>query len=686
MSIAVDSTFGLISGGCQTKISSNSGVCSGGRRKFMTWIHTPVAAPAAIVVMLGWRPGTSDIEKDAEITYGDKHLLQRAVTAKDATGTRDGAVSVYVLKSEEGIPTGPQRIRVNFTSDSGPRLAVSLALTCAADKWIDVVDTGTFTGPSTNPFVTLSPGDAVPAFLVGALYYGRAGINLSHAVLDPDYTSLDSSIYVEAPDQGLSDFAYSDGMSGGGDATISWTLATAGDSVAIAAAALIEIDAGTELAGRIPFVVAKTFDIGFGPVSLPVEALAGHTAIVFARNDGNATIPTLTAGWTTFASGVDTQGRGWIIATREIQEGDTSIGSWTNGSSGLLLVYDGAGPNIQTFIGAYAVGAGNATSWTYPALARTVTSRRGWIVRVNLYGGGSTDFECAAQDRPAGVVNVTSNLTEQMVTAAHTPRPTDSVIAAASAQTGPAGRWTAFALEIFSNYKVIGEPGDWVWEITDGELPPGLTLNTDTGAVTGTPTTPGKYRFRYSAHNNFQTIAEQECVLLVDPESKLRKVRDIMVLGTDVGAVLIPDAIEDFASSLSAEEGVVCAVRGKAYAPDGTDGEVVFRRLYVTGYHRAAIGLWIVPVIDGRPLHELRTWFHRPAPASGTEERFSALVTLTKEHPDYPGAKFGVRGSTAEVYVETTDPENRIHLESAAWAHEPINLARIRRVGEAERS
>ena len=38
-----------------------------------------------------------------------------------------------------------------------------------------------------------------------------------------------------------------------------------------------------------------------------------------------------------------------------------------------------------------------------------------------------------------------------------------------------------------------GGTAPYVWSVTAGSLPPGLTLNTSTGVVSGTPTTTGSY-------------------------------------------------------------------------------------------------------------------------------------------------------------------------------------------------
>lgn len=154
-----------------------------------------------------------------------------------------------------------------------------------------------------------------------------------------------------------------------------------------------------------------------------------------------------------------------------------------------------------------------------------------------------------------------------------------------------------------------------------------------------------------------------------------------LVLGIN-GQLLRPDAIEDFGASNSEESSVIFRLRGKAWAPAGVNGEVVMRRLYVLGYHRAAVRMYVTPVVDGRYLNELRTYLSKPAPSTGRQERFSFLVPVAKTHPDFPDRTFGLRGSVFEAEIETSDPLARFYVEALVFAHRPINRVRARGVDE----
>lgn len=52
---------------------------------------------------------------------------------------------------------------------------------------------------------------------------------------------------------------------------------------------------------------------------------------------------------------------------------------------------------------------------------------------------------------------------------------------------------------------VTGGTGPFTYSITGGALPPGLTLNTSTGAIAGTPTTPGVYSFTVQVQDSTTT-------------------------------------------------------------------------------------------------------------------------------------------------------------------------------------
>lgn len=153
------------------------------------------------------------------------------------------------------------------------------------------------------------------------------------------------------------------------------------------------------------------------------------------------------------------------------------------------------------------------------------------------------------------------------------------------------------------------------------------------------------------------------------------------VLGTSGGLIIQPEAVEDFGSAQSAESSVVFALLSKAYAPAGTDGEIVWRRIYVTGYHRAEVAFEVMPIVDGRPIVECRQFFRKPAPPRGREEKFSFIAPLGRIHPDY-GVASGIIGASMQVYIEAEDPATSWHIETASIYHEPIAQARNRTVDE----
>jgi hypothetical protein len=65
-----------------------------------------------------------------------------------------------------------------------------------------------------------------------------------------------------------------------------------------------------------------------------------------------------------------------------------------------------------------------------------------------------------------------------------------------------------------------GGGGTYTWSLIGGNLPPGLTLNTSTGVIGGTPTAPGKFTFTVQVTDGSQ-IVTITCVISICPAATL---------------------------------------------------------------------------------------------------------------------------------------------------------------------
>jgi hypothetical protein len=141
------------------------------------------------------------------------------------------------------------------------------------------------------------------------------------------------------------------------------------------------------------------------------------------------------------------------------------------------------------------------------------------------------------------------------------------------------------------------------------------------------------------------------------------------------------DALDNHGSSQSAEAGLTLKFRGKRFAPLGPGGEVVYRRLLITGYHRANFAFYVTPLLNGREERALRTYVSRPGPAEGTETRFSILVALYRDSTQW-SVRTGLVGSTIDALIEVVAPSARFDIEGVDFLHEQIDTSRNRTVSE----
>ncbi|WEK06206.1 MAG: putative Ig domain-containing protein [Candidatus Devosia phytovorans] len=105
----------------------------------------------------------------------------------------------------------------------------------------------------------------------------------------------------------------------------------------------------------------------------------------------------------------------------------------------------------------------------------------------------------------------------------------------------PAAVPPATGSEAYSGSVAVTGPGPLSYAVTEGALPPGLTLDPATGALSGTPSAAGRFAFEITATDVHQQSASADYSLVVSaPEFAIEGALPDAMGGADYGATLLP--------------------------------------------------------------------------------------------------------------------------------------------------
>ncbi|WP_435102361.1 putative Ig domain-containing protein [Halarchaeum sp. P4] len=231
--------------------------------------------------------------------------------------------------------------------------------------------------------------------------------------------------------------------------------------------------------------------------------------------------------------------------------GGTGPYTWSLASGslppGLSLADDGTISGTPTTPGTYTVtvtatdAAGATTTATLTltvgdGLTATTTSLPAWTAGQSYNetltaAGGTAPYEWNATGLPAGLsLNsstgaITGTPTDAgsysvTVTVRDADGTTDTQTLTLTVNPAPtiATGTLANATERVAYTQTLGATGGTAplsWSLTSGTLPPGLSLDTDTGRITGTPTSAGTYTFTVTATDASGATASQQYTLTV---------------------------------------------------------------------------------------------------------------------------------------------------------------------------
>ncbi|MFF5171785.1 putative Ig domain-containing protein [Micromonospora sp. NPDC000089] len=212
----------------------------------------------------------------------------------------------------------------------------------------------------------------------------------------------------------------------------------------------------------------------------------------------------------------------WTFTVAAKNAGGTGPASKRSGAPVILAL-----PSAPTIIAVYANSTAATLSWTPgPDGGSPVTN---WVITPYV-GGVPQATQTIGPATTGEVTGLTAGVTYRFTVAARTaqgtgpasplsPPVTTNVSPTLSFGTpGPAAVGVAYV----ANLSVVRGVPPFVWSVASGVLPPGLTLNANTGTLSGVPTTAGSYPFVVLVTDSAGNTGSRLVVLVVNQAPQLQ--------------------------------------------------------------------------------------------------------------------------------------------------------------------
>ncbi|HUN37855.1 MAG TPA: putative Ig domain-containing protein [Trebonia sp.] len=310
---------------------------------------------------------------------------------------------------------------------------------------------------------------------------------------------------------------------------------------------------GTISISSMPSVAAATTV----NVTVVSQGVAGAATYTYTDKPGTPAAPTATAGvtsatvsWSAPASN-NSPITGYIVTpylngvaqaplsydatttTRTIT-GLTAGGSYTFTVAAMNAIGTGAASPLSNAVIPYTVpsaptigtvSAGDSAAvvnWTAPA-SNGSSAITGYVVTPYINGVAQTPATFTSTATSQTVTGLTPGTSYTFKVAAINAAGTGPASAMSSAVTVNAGPSFTFGTppngEVSVAYSdsltATGGTGALTWSVSSGTLPPGLSLNSATGLLSGTPTTSGRYTFTVQVADTFGGTATQTVTIVI---------------------------------------------------------------------------------------------------------------------------------------------------------------------------